>query len=307
MVTLDVTTDTYLEEVLDLVCRKRQLDKALHVLKLPGSGAVVLLDREVSSIGNVSDLELYRKRFAAETPSMMTGSPSSASPKLFPYSESHGARKFKKVPIMGTHPLAKEAMKQEELSGGNYKKYTVLRKQTMKIMGYNERILAINGEYIHIMPSSGGKAMLDGGGKTTTVHFSNVIGCEVSRRHPTHFKVRRSRGEELQPHRPKTDACPPSGYTACCVQGNGEQTLRFRGQERRRGGRNRLRAQEGDLAISRCLEGGPRAQAPPRTRAEKAEAADDEHLTAFVRLSLHHGVQNLDTGGRSVSIRPLCK
>jgi len=191
MVTVDVTTDTYMEEVLDLVCRKRQLDKALHVLKLPGSGAVVLLDREVSSIGNVTDLELYRKRFASDASSMMsTGSPSSASPKIFPFSESHGARgKFKRGPIMGTHPLAKEAIKQEELTNANYKKYTVWRKQTMKIMGYNERILAIDGEYIHIMPSSGGKAMLEGGGKTTTVHFSNVVGCEVSRRHPTHFKV----------------------------------------------------------------------------------------------------------------------
>jgi target of rapamycin complex 2 subunit MAPKAP1 len=194
MVTIDVTTDTYMEQVLDLVCKKRQLDKAAHVLKLPNSGAVVLLDREVSSIGNVTDLELYRKRFASDATSTMTGSPSSASPKLFSYSESHGAaRKFKKAPIMGAHPLAKELLKQDELTNTNYKKYTVWRKQTMKIMGANERILAIDGEYVHIMPSSGGKAVLDGGGKTTTVHFSNVVGCKVSRRHPTNFKVSQSR------------------------------------------------------------------------------------------------------------------
>ena len=189
MVTLDVTTDTYLEQVLDLVCKKRQLDKAAHVLKIPGSGAVVFLDREVSSIGNVTDLDLYRRRFASDGPSTMTGSPSSASPKMFSYSESHGARKFKKAPIMGAHPLAKEVMKQEELTNTNYKKYTVWRKQTMKIMGANERILAIDGEYLHIMPSSGGKAVLDTTGKTTTVHFSNVVGCKVSRRHPSNFKV----------------------------------------------------------------------------------------------------------------------
>ena len=35
MITLDVTTDTWLAEVLDTACRKRQLDKANHVLKLP--------------------------------------------------------------------------------------------------------------------------------------------------------------------------------------------------------------------------------------------------------------------------------
>jgi hypothetical protein len=190
MVTLDVTTDTYLAEVLDLVCRKRQLDKANHVLKLPGSGAVVLLDRTVSSIGNVSDLDLHRRRFATDGPLTMTGSPGSFSPRplLFPENQSLG--KTKKGRIMGTHPLAKEAMNQEELMGGNtrYRKYTVWRKQPMRFVGMNERIFAIDGEYIHIMPGTGGK-ILEAGGKTTTVHFSNVVGCKVSRKHPTYFKV----------------------------------------------------------------------------------------------------------------------
>ena len=38
MITLDVTTDTYLADVLDIVCKKRQLDKANHVLKLTDLG-----------------------------------------------------------------------------------------------------------------------------------------------------------------------------------------------------------------------------------------------------------------------------
>jgi target of rapamycin complex 2 subunit MAPKAP1 len=190
MVTLDVTTDTYLAEVLDLVCRKRQLDKANHVLKVPGSGAVVLLDRAVSSIGNVTDLELYRRRFATDGPLSIAGSPSSSSPKLLPFPDNQPPRKSKKAQIMGTHPLAQEAMKQEELGNANYKKYTVWRKQPMRIVGMSERILAIDGEYVHIMPASGGKALLDGGNKTTTVHFSNVVGCKVQRKHPTNFKVR---------------------------------------------------------------------------------------------------------------------
>ncbi|TPX14372.1 uncharacterized protein E0L32_005568 [Thyridium curvatum] len=202
MVTLDVTTDTYLEEVLDLVCKKRQLDKAAHVLKLPGSGAVVLIDREVSSIGNVSDLELHRRRFATDGPSTMTGgSPSSASPKVYSYPDSgsgsappaalrsKGRLRTTTAAMLGAHPLATEALKQDELVNSNYKKYTVWRKQPMRFANLNERLLTIDGEYIHIVPSSGGRAMLEGGGKTTTVHFSNVVGCKVSRRHPTHFKL----------------------------------------------------------------------------------------------------------------------
>ncbi|PNY24684.1 Stress-activated map kinase-interacting protein 1 [Tolypocladium capitatum] len=192
MVTVDVTTDTYLAEVLDLVCRKRQLDKANHVLKLPGSGAVVMIDRPVSSIGNVSDLELYRRRFATDGPLSMTGSPSSASPKMVPLSDSQGMahrRAHRKGQMLGPHPLARETLKQDELGNANYKKYTVWRKQPMRIVGMSERILVIDGEYIHIVPASGGKAVHDGGGKTTTVHFSNVIGCKVPRKHPTNVKL----------------------------------------------------------------------------------------------------------------------
>ncbi|KAM0436144.1 hypothetical protein ACHAPT_003036 [Fusarium lateritium] len=191
MVTLDVTTDTYLAEVLDMVCRKRQLDKANHVLKLPGSGAVVMIDRPVSSIGNVSDLELYRRRFATDGPLTITGSPGSSSPKMLPLSDPSTQKRSKKaqVQMVGSHPLARESLKQDELSNASYKKYTVWRKQPMRIVGMSERILVIDGEYIHIMPASGGKALHDGGGKTTTVHFSNVVGCKVHRKHPSNVKL----------------------------------------------------------------------------------------------------------------------
>lgn len=189
MVTVDVTTDTYLAEVLDLVCRKRQLDKANHVLKLPGSGAVVMIDRPVSSIGNVSDLELYRRRFATDGPLSMAGSPGTGSPRVAGLPGSQGARRFQKVPSAMVHPLASEALTHDILGSGVHKKYTVWRKQPMRLVGMSERILAIDGEYIHIVPASGGKLIADGSGKTTIVHFSHVVGCKVSRKHPTNVKV----------------------------------------------------------------------------------------------------------------------
>ena len=190
MITLDITTDTYLADVLDIVCKKRQLDKANHVLKLTGSGTVVLLDRTVESIGNRTDLDLWRRRFATDGPLTMTGSPSSSSsPKMPLMAERPETRKIRKPPMMGTHPLAQEGVKQDELGSANYRKYTVWRKQPMRFVGMNERVLAIDGEYLHIMPAQTGKTMFEGQGKTTTVHFSNVVGCKVTRRHPTNFKV----------------------------------------------------------------------------------------------------------------------
>jgi hypothetical protein len=119
----------------------------------------------------------------------MTGSPSSSSPKIPLMAERPEIRKIRKPPMMGTHPLAQEAIKQDELGSANYRKYTVWRKQPMRFVGMNERVLAIDGEYLHIMPASTGKTMFEGQGKTTTVHFSNVVGCKVTRRHPTNFKV----------------------------------------------------------------------------------------------------------------------
>jgi hypothetical protein len=186
MITLDVSTDTWLAEVLDIACRKRQLDRANHVLKLPNSGTVVMLDRTVASLGNVTDLDLYRRRFAADGP-LMAGSLSSSSPRPHLFNENASWTKGKKTKLLGTHPLAKEVLKQEELGvSTNYKKYTVWRKQPMRLL--SEKLFAIDGEYVHIMPASGGK-LADGDGKSTTVHFSNVVGCKVSRKHPTNFKV----------------------------------------------------------------------------------------------------------------------
>ncbi|GAB1320506.1 Component of a membrane-bound complex containing the Tor2p kinase [Madurella fahalii] len=187
MLTLDVSTETWLAEVLDIACRKRQLDKANHVLKLPHSGTVVMLDRTVASLGSITDLDLYRRRFATDGPLIMTGSPSSSSPRPLLFSDNASWTKTKRSKLLGTHPLAKEVLKQDELGvGSNYKKYTVWRKQPMRLL--SEKLFAIDGDYIHIMPASGGK-MADGDGKLTTVHFSNVVGCKVSRKHPTNFKL----------------------------------------------------------------------------------------------------------------------
>ncbi|KAI1124976.1 SIN1-domain-containing protein [Nemania abortiva] len=189
MMTLDVTTDMYFAEVLDLVCRKRQLDKNTHVLKLPGSGAVVYVDRAVSSIGNVMDLELHRRRFATDGPLTITGSPGSSSPKSHVWDAQIPQKGKKKV--MTAHPLAQQATMADEAGSSTkatYQKYVVWRRQPMRFVGLNERIIAIDGEYVYIMPSSGGKVTREGG-KTTTVHFINVIGCTLSRRHPSNFKL----------------------------------------------------------------------------------------------------------------------
>ncbi|KAH8890754.1 SIN1-domain-containing protein [Thozetella sp. PMI_491] len=180
MVTLDVTTDRYLQEILEEACRKRQLDVASHVLKFPGSGLVVPLDQPVASIGSVADLDLYRRRFGTDGVLTMTGSgsPSSSSPRILGTDNSSLGRARKRV--AGPHPLAQEALVAKDLGlDMSYKKYTVNRRGRMRMGLTDTRSFSVDGEYIHIT---------DANGKKSTIHFSSVLGCKVSRKHPTQFK-----------------------------------------------------------------------------------------------------------------------
>jgi target of rapamycin complex 2 subunit MAPKAP1 len=83
------------------------------------------------------------------------------------------------------HPLA------DVQASAGYKKYSVWRRnQPTSFFSSHERILAIDGEWIHIMPSDAtGATVFGGSGKTTSIHFSTVIGCKVKRTHPKQFKV----------------------------------------------------------------------------------------------------------------------
>ena len=186
LVALDVTTDTYLAEVFDIVCKKRNLDKAHHIMKLSGTNVIAPLDRVVESLGEHSDIDVVRRRFGNDGPMALTGSPGSTPPNA-PLIVADRRKGIKKGTQM-LHPLTQN---EDALgSSANYKKYTVWRKQPMSFMPTHERILAIDGEYLHIMPGETGKSTIfDSGAKTTTIHFSSIIGCKCSRKHPSNFTV----------------------------------------------------------------------------------------------------------------------
>jgi len=58
---LEVTTESYLSEVLDLICKKLHLDKTLYVLRLPGTSIMIPGSRRVESLQGRTELELIRK------------------------------------------------------------------------------------------------------------------------------------------------------------------------------------------------------------------------------------------------------
>ncbi|CAO2651379.1 Nn.00g039490.m01.CDS01 [Neocucurbitaria sp. VM-36] len=202
------TTDTYIADIFDQVCRDLRLEKALYILKVSGSTTVAPPDRTVEALDTRMDLDLLRRRFVGDGVFGIAGSPGSTSPNAPLIISTGGAPKKTKKgerthAAVSGHHLVDPLTKHSQSSGlalsttGYYRRYAVLRKQPMSFASTSSRILALDNEYIHIMPGeSGAKAGVraggawgEGQGKTTTAHFSSVVGSKVSKKHPKMFRL----------------------------------------------------------------------------------------------------------------------
>ncbi|EAU37915.1 conserved hypothetical protein [Aspergillus terreus NIH2624] len=188
--TLNTSTDSYIAEILDSVCKRWGLDKGNYLLKVMGSNTIAPLDRTVEALGNITELDLVRRRFG---PQSLTGSPGSSSPNaplLVDNPSSAPSKKSKKGGPRMLHPLTQK----QDLIGGYYRRYHVFRKQSMSFTASNHRILTFDNDYMHIMPGDEGKA--GSATKTRSISFNDVVGCKVSRRHPKNFRVVVLRGND---------------------------------------------------------------------------------------------------------------
>ena len=184
--TIEVTIDTYIAEVLDIVCKRWNLDKTQHILKVSGTNTVAPVDRTVESIGSRTDLDLVRRRFVGDGAVGLFGSPGSSSPNAPLFLPSETPKKGRRgAPMM--HPVS---YKPDVLgTTAKYKKYNVVRKQPMSFAPSHPRVLLMDEEYLHILPGEAGKTLFDSSAKTTRVPFNIIVGCKVGRRHPKEFKV----------------------------------------------------------------------------------------------------------------------
>lgn len=191
VMTINTSTDSYIAEILDSVCKRWGLDKGIYILKVMGSNTVAPLDRTVEALGNITELDLVRRRFGAG-PLSLTGSPGSSSPNapLLVDSNSAPIKKGKKAGQRMLHPLAP----QQDIIGGYYRRYHVFRKQPMSFTTSNYRILIFDNDYMHMIPGDNGKTISDT--KARSISFNDVVGCKVSRRHPKSFRVMVLRGND---------------------------------------------------------------------------------------------------------------
>lgn len=69
-----------------------------------------------------------------------------------------------------------------------YQKFTVWRRLPMSFINRHERTLAIDGEYVYILPKDE-KIWYENNFKTRTFHVSQIVSCKVSKRMPSNFKI----------------------------------------------------------------------------------------------------------------------
>nr|XP_019047069.1 hypothetical protein I302_03676 [Kwoniella bestiolae CBS 10118]OCF25999.1 hypothetical protein I302_03676 [Kwoniella bestiolae CBS 10118] len=164
--TINVPSDMYIADLTEVLCKKKRLQMPATdwVLCLADLTLAIPLDRTVASLEGRTDLALVKRQWATEhglrIDDRRGGDPSASIFK----------RQSEPAPIQRFGPGLADFSQ-------TYKKYTVQRKIAI---GRHERVLAIDGDYIHIMPSES-RAFFDSM-KTTSFHITLVASCKLTGR-----------------------------------------------------------------------------------------------------------------------------
>lgn len=75
----------------------------------------------------------------------------------------------------------------DTLGTAGFHRYKIWRRQPMSFISRHERVLTLDGEYVHIIPAED-PAWYDSL-KTSSFHISQLVKCKVSRKVPENFKV----------------------------------------------------------------------------------------------------------------------
>ncbi|QLL34368.1 hypothetical protein HG536_0G02290 [Torulaspora globosa] len=98
------------------------------------------------------------------------------------------------TPVSGTMNTGGSNSNYPELLSGAYHKYKVWRRQQMSLMNKHERALALDGDYIYIVPPEKHLHWHENV-KTKSIHISQVISVAKSKRVPEYFKLFIRRGQ----------------------------------------------------------------------------------------------------------------
>lgn len=174
--TLQVPSDMYLADVLEMICRKRHLSNVDDwALIVPDKSIVVPLDRTVESLQGNHDLALVRRSSLGALGGAGALSSSSTNPNASIFKRYSADRNAGSGQPKYTKALDIAAA---------YKSYTVYRKSPMFGGRHNERSLTLDGDWLHIMPTD-----MKTFGKAASFHVSSVVACKLSSKLVNAFKL----------------------------------------------------------------------------------------------------------------------
>ncbi|KZV72977.1 hypothetical protein PENSPDRAFT_603472 [Peniophora sp. CONT] len=175
--TIHVTSTMYLQEALDIVCHRRKLPAKDYTFLVSDMSVLVALDRTVASLQGKTDLLLVKKEMVPNlgvNVAKPAGSSADPNSSIF---VSKSNSNHQPEPTVSSMPDFT----------ADYKRYTVYRKMPM-LVGRHERILAIDGAYIHFMPSNKAKAVFESG-KTSSHHIKSVVAAQQSDKSSSTFRI----------------------------------------------------------------------------------------------------------------------
>ncbi|KAJ7201648.1 stress-activated map kinase interacting protein 1-domain-containing protein [Mycena pura] len=173
--TIPVSAGMYMQEVLERVCVKTKLDNPeAYALLLVNDNTQILipLDRTVASLGGKRELLLIRRTKIDDT--IVRG----------------GKTTDPNASILKRMSDTPEVKYSSAIDYSNvYKQYTIYRKMPM-LVAKQERTLAFDGLYIHILPTANKatKAVFDSG-KHLSYHIRSIADCQQSTKSSAIFKL----------------------------------------------------------------------------------------------------------------------
>ena len=171
--TLQVPSDMYLADVLEMLCRKRQLASPDQwALIVPDRDIVVPLDRTVESLQGTHDLALVKRSTLGikGVSGALTGRSTNPNASIFNKRQSESAQ-------------PKYSTMQDVASV--YKSWTVTRKTPMFVGRHEQRSLTLDGDWIHIMPLDVRAFQT----RAASFHISLVTSCDISSKGLHIFKL----------------------------------------------------------------------------------------------------------------------
>ncbi|KAF4616357.1 hypothetical protein D9613_008618 [Agrocybe pediades] len=174
--TIEVSAGMYMQEALEKVCAKRKLQNPNdYALLLADKSILIPLDRTVASLQGKTELLLVKRSMLPQMDSVIrrgVGRTTDPNASIFNSIAEDAEQQF--LPAMDFTAA--------------YKKYTIYRKVPM-LVTRQERTLAIDGAYIHIMPSTSKARAVFDSGKTSSYHIKNIADCQQSTKTSSIFKI----------------------------------------------------------------------------------------------------------------------